>query len=63
MIPEVSIQRRSEKEAFYQTQGMTSPIRVTVNPDYYEDHLEDVELWSPGNPMFPWPAGEELPAD
>lgn len=63
MIPEVSIHRRSEKEAFYQTQGMTSAIRVTVNPDYYEDHLEDVELWSPGNPMFPWPAAEELPSD
>jgi SNF2 family DNA or RNA helicase len=54
LIPNVSLQRRSEKESFYQAEGMSSPIRVTVSPEYYEDHLEDVELWSPGNPLFPW---------
>ena len=59
LIPHVSLQRRSEKESFYQAGGMNGPIRVTVNPEYYEDHLEDVELWSPGSPLFPWVETQE----
>lgn len=54
MIPNISIERRSDKEAFYQGPGMAIPVRVSVSQEYYEDHLEDVELWSPGNPLFPW---------
>jgi SNF2 family DNA or RNA helicase len=53
-VPEANVNTRSSKEAFYQTQGMSTSLRITVSPQYYEDHLEDVELWSPGNPLFPW---------
>src|SRR5271168_1771734 len=32
------------------------------NPAYYEQHADDVELWSPGNPTFPPSAiGPEAP--
>ena len=31
---------------------MTVELRVTKDPDYYEEHAESVELWSPGNPVF-----------
>ena len=55
MLPDVQIELRSEKQAFYQAPGMETPIRVTVNAESYDDHLENVELWSPGNPLFPWP--------
>jgi SNF2 family DNA or RNA helicase len=60
LIPEAEVAHRSEKEVFYQVQGMNSPERVTVSPEYYQDHLEDVELWSPGNPLFPR-TGSESP--
>ena len=32
--------------------GMDQEVRVTTDPDYYEEHAESVELWSPGNPTF-----------
>jgi hypothetical protein len=60
LIPEAEVAHRSEKEVFYQVQGMNSPERVTVSPEYYQDHLEDVELWSPGSPLFPR-TGSESP--
>ena len=28
---------------------MRQPIRVTTDPEYYEENSESVELWSPGN--------------
>ena len=58
MLPDIQIELRSEKQAFYQAPGMETPIRVTVNAESYDDHLENVELWSPGNPLFPWPKHE-----
>ena len=36
--------------------GMTPELRVTTDPDYYEEHAESVEFWSPGNPLFNPPA-------
>jgi hypothetical protein len=60
LIPEAEVSHRSEKEVFYQVQGMNSQERVTVSPEYYQDHLEDLELWSPGNPLFPR-TGSESP--
>ena len=32
--------------------GMKEPLRVTTNPEYFSEHAESVELWSPGNPLF-----------
>jgi hypothetical protein len=32
---------------------MDVPVRVTTDPEYYEQHAESVELWSPGSPLFP----------
>jgi hypothetical protein len=59
MLPDIQIALRSEKQAFYQAPGMETPIRVTVNAESYDDHLENVELWSPGNPLFPWQKREQ----
>jgi hypothetical protein len=28
-------------------------VRVTVDRDLYEDHADDMEFWTPGNPTFP----------
>ena len=40
------------REYSFVAPGMTSPARVTTDPDYYEEHSESLELWSPGNPLF-----------
>jgi len=32
--------------------GMTLELRVTTDPDFYDEHTESVEFWSPGNPLF-----------
>ena len=54
------------REYAYQSPGMANPLRVTTDKDYYEQHSESVELWSPGNPLFPVPdcvaGSEELPS-
>ena len=35
--------------------GMTERLRVTTDPDYFEEHAESLELWSPGNLLFTHP--------
>ncbi|WP_295437428.1 hypothetical protein [uncultured Thiodictyon sp.] len=35
--------------------GMAAPVRVTTDPDYFEQHPDSTELWSPGSPLFPTP--------
>ncbi len=32
--------------------GMTERLRVTTDPVYFEEHVESLELWSPGNALF-----------
>ena len=32
--------------------GMKERLRVTTDPEYFEEHAESMELWSPGNPLF-----------
>jgi hypothetical protein len=38
--------------------GLREPIRVTTDPDFYEENPESVEFWTPGNPLFPKPTGD-----
>ena len=39
--------------------GMSEAVRVTVDPQFFEDHAGSVELWSPGCPLFPEPEWAE----
>ncbi|QVL47545.1 MAG: hypothetical protein KFB96_17825 [Thiocapsa sp.] len=39
----------------WQAPGMPAAVRVTTDPDYYEQHPDSTELWSPGSPIFPVP--------
>ena len=43
--------------------GMTSELRVTTDSDYYEEHTESVEFWSPGNPLFNPPETLHAPSE
>ncbi len=43
--------------------GMREPIRVTTDPEFFGEHPESVELWSPGSPIFPEPDDTLVPED
>jgi superfamily II DNA/RNA helicase len=55
----------SRREYAYLAPGMAQKVRITTDPDYYQEHTGSMELWSPGNPLFPTPEvtaeREELP--
>ncbi len=42
------------KDYAYLAPGYKKRIRVTTDAEFYEQHAESVELWSPGSPAFPW---------
>ena len=52
MPPGVDIQPMGHREYGLLAPGMSEPLRVTTDPEYFEEHAESVELWSPGNPLF-----------
>ena len=52
MAPGVEIQRLGYREYGLLAPGMSEPLRVTTDPEYFEEHAESVELWSPGSPLF-----------
>ena len=53
--PGVEVQPLGDREYSWLAPGMDAPIRVTTKPSHYDAHPESVELWSPGNPLFPDP--------
>jgi SNF2 family DNA or RNA helicase len=63
----IHVNGMAQREYSYLAPGMSQPVRVTTDPEFYQEHTESVELWSPGNPVFPAPevvAGvEDLPHD
>lgn len=51
--PGVIVRALGSREYGYLSPGMEGEIRVTTNADYFEEHAESVELWSPGSSAFP----------
>ena len=52
MPPGTDIQAMAHREYGLLAPGMTERLRVTTDPEYFEEHAESLELWSPGNPLF-----------
>ena len=52
----VEARRVSSKDVFW-TQPGSPQISITTDVEFYEDHPESVEFWSPGSPAFPHPNG------
>ncbi len=52
--PGCHAERAGARDYKYQLPGMEHPIRVTTDKDFFEEHSQSVELWSPGSPAFPW---------
>jgi len=53
MPPGITVKKLQDGEYAYQAPGMAKPVRITTRPDYFDDHSESLELWSPGSPVFP----------
>ncbi len=52
MPPGVEVRPMGPREYGLLAPGMSEPLRVTTAPEYFEEHADSVELWSPGNPLF-----------
>ena len=52
MPPGTEIQPMGHQEYSLLAPGMKEPLRVTTDPDYYEENADSVEFWSPGSPLF-----------
>ena len=52
MPPGVDVQALGHREYGLLAPGMTDRLRVTTDPQYFQEHAESMELWSPGNALF-----------
>ncbi len=53
--PGIESKSLGSRDRSYLAPGMAAPVRVTTDPDYFEQHPDSTELWSPGSPLFPKP--------
>ena len=54
------VKKLQNGEYSYQAPGMANPVRITTRPDYFDEHSDSLELWSPGSPFFPAPEDEAM---
>jgi SNF2 family DNA or RNA helicase len=54
------VKKLQNGEYAYQAAGMANPVRITTRPDYFDEHSDSLELWSPGSPCFPMPEAEAM---
>lgn len=53
MPPAVVVRALGKREYAYIAPGMDAELRVTTDAEFFEQHAESVEMWSPGSPVFP----------
>ena len=51
--PGVVAEPLGAREYRYSAPGLQEPMRVTTDPEYFDQHASSLELWSPGSPIFP----------
>ena len=56
--PGITVKKLQNGEYAYQAPGMAIPVRITTRPDYFDEHSESLELWSPGSMVFPQPGAD-----
>lgn len=65
LLPKGVVANQVAAEQFHWQEPGRAAVRVTTDPDFYEENSDNVELWSPGNPLFPGapvsPQGTESP--
>ena len=52
MPPGTEIQPLGQREYGLLAPGMREPLRVTTDPQYFEENADSLEFWSPGSPLF-----------
>lgn len=52
LLPGTEATRVSAKDVFWIQPGAPK-VSVTTDPDFFEEHPESVEFWTPGSPAFP----------
>ena len=55
LAPGTPVRPLGEREYALRAPGMDEEVRGTTEAEYYDEHAESVELWSPGNPLFNGP--------
>ncbi|MHB1094734.1 MAG: DEAD/DEAH box helicase [Gemmatimonadaceae bacterium] len=45
--------RLGAQDVTYEQPGVQGHLRVTADREFFEEHLDSLELWSPGGPTFP----------
>jgi hypothetical protein len=50
--PGLSVRPLNPREYALRLPGMIEELRISTDPHYVEEHPDNVELWSPGNPLF-----------
>ncbi|KAF0119462.1 MAG: helicase domain-containing protein [Rhodospirillaceae bacterium] len=65
--PGLAVRQMGDRQWAFGAPGMAEEVRISTDPTFVEEHPDTVELWSPGNPLFPTPdvyAGpSELPPE
>jgi SNF2 family DNA or RNA helicase len=54
------VKKLQNGEYAYQAPGMANPVRITTRRNYFDEHSDSLELWSPGSPSFPMPEPEAI---
>ncbi len=49
----IEVQLMQDGEYKFSMPGMKETLRVTTKADYFDQHPDSTELWSPGSPLFP----------
>ncbi|MCO5106867.1 MAG: SNF2-related protein [Burkholderiaceae bacterium] len=53
--PGCEAQRANSKDVFWVQPGAPK-VAVTTDPEFFEEHADSLEFWTPGSPAFPEPA-------
>ncbi len=59
MLSGAKIQAMGRREYGLLLPGRDELLRVTTDPEYFEEHAESMEFWSPGNELFVGPESVE----
>lgn len=52
--PGMEASRLGDKDYRLVSVDLPTPVRVSLDRAFYEQHAETVEFWTPGSPAFPW---------
>ncbi|MCZ7559937.1 MAG: hypothetical protein M5U30_07765 [Burkholderiaceae bacterium] len=56
--PGCEAQRANSKDVFWLQPGAPK-VAVTTDPEFFEEHADSLEFWTPGSPAFPRPGLSE----